>query len=178
MPGFAMGSFVGFAVFAPLWGWNHWDWGHHQLIIAGSPGVPVGGPGPPIRPVPWRYDPGHRGFVPYRTPGVQTRFTGPGQPRTTYENFRGYLPSMSVPAPARVPASHGEATVPAVRPAPASPVPRIEISPFVSAYGERPAPPALESFGAGPQVRTQEQRGAGSRMSTPPASGGGGRAHR
>jgi len=173
VPGFALGSFIGFAIFAPLWGWDHWDWGHHRLNIGGGTGFGAGGPALPLRPGPWHYDPTRRAGVPYRSGTTQAHFTtgGASELHSMHENFRGFVPAMNAPVPSNVPAPRAGGSAPAPQ------APRIEEPRFSPRVIERPAPPAMESFGSGAQVRTQEQRGAGSRMSAAP-SGGGGRGRR
>jgi hypothetical protein len=79
-PGYAFGSVVVFVIVAPLWGWNHWNWGGHGLLVGGTrhPGtlLPTGPPRP------WRYSPEHRHGVPFQGPVVHTasalRTGGPG----------------------------------------------------------------------------------------------------
>lgn len=177
VPGYALGSFIGFAIIAPWWGWDHWDWAHHRLNIGGAAGFGTGGPPLPLHPGPWRHDPQHRAGVPYRSNALQTRFSAPAEVSAARENFRGFSPSVVAPAPSALPAPRPSEAAPMPRaPSPVPQAPRYEQPRFPSGSAERPTPPAMESFGGGAQVRMQEQRGAGSRMSVP--SGGGGRTRR
>jgi len=174
VPGYAMGGFIGFAIVAPLWGWNHWDWGHHQINIVGGGTVPATGVVHlPLHPGPWRHEPGHRGGVPFRHGMTQAQFGGAVGRPSIRGSFRGYAPGASEPAPAEIRSLRQGTTAPALHvPAPVTESPRVEPAQFPHAIAEHPSPPALESFGNGAQVRTQEQRGASSRMSTPPQGGG------
>ncbi len=72
-PGYGYGSVIVFAIVAPLWGWNHWNWGGHGLLVGGStsghPGSLLPRTGPPH---PWRFNPEHRHGVPFQDPVVRT----------------------------------------------------------------------------------------------------------
>jgi len=205
LPGYAVGAFIGFAIVAPLWGWHHWDWRHHDLDIDGGPRAPLGQGRVPERPVPWRHDPGHRRGVPYRQPETQARFEGRASsaPPPARNPYRGYPPAENRQAPARKPSVHAspgvastdrapgrapassspapvQQQVPARPPAPPRPpAPVFEHAPVRPAAPviERAPPPALESFGRGAQVKSHEERGATSRTSTPAPSTGA-RGHR
>jgi len=166
-PGYPLGAFVGFSIFAPFWGWDSWDWHHHRLNI-----VP-GGPGPrfPLHPGPWLHDPGHRGGVPYRDAAVRARFEGTVDGRPARSEFRGY---GSTTVEQRLPSFQG-AQPPAPVRAPAPAVARPATPRYTPNVVQQRSAPAYESYGRGPQVHVQEQRGASSRMSAP---AGGGRVHR
>jgi uncharacterized protein DUF3300 len=173
VPGYAMGGFMTFAIVAPLWGWNHWDWGHHQLNIGGGAGPAPGVTRLPFHPGPWRHEPGHRGGVPFRHGLTQAQFGSAAGPPVIHGSFRGYPPSASAPAPAELRTLRQNTAAPQVHaPAPEPRMPMAEPLQFPHAAAEHPSPPAMESFGNGAQVRAQEQRGASSRMSTPSRGGG------
>ena len=173
VPGYPLGSFMVFALIAPLWGWNHWDWNHHRLNIGGGPGFGKGGPPLALHPGPWRHDPERRAGVPYRSGSAQARFGDTAELRSGRENFRGYFPSTVSPGRVSVPEPRTGVPAPVVRAPSAMPPPaRVEGPRYSPGVVERAAPPALESFGGGAQVRAQEQRGAGSRMSVAPSGGG------
>ena len=173
VPGYPLGSFMAFAIIAPLWGWNHWDWNHHRLNIGAGPGFGRGGPPLPLHPGPWRHEPERRAGVPYRSGSAQSSFGNAAELRSGRENFRGYFPTTTSPGRASVPEARTGVPAPVVRaPSGMPPSARIEGPRYSPGVVERPAPPALESFGGGAQVRMQEQRGAGSRMSVAPSGGG------
>lgn len=173
IPEYPLGSFMAFAIIAPLWGWNHWDWSHHRLNIGRGPGFAVAGPPLPLRPGPWHHDPDRRGGVPYRSSSAQARFGNAAELRSGRENFRGFFPTITSPAQTSVSEPRTGVPAPVVpAPSPMPQAPRGEPPRFSPGAFERRAPPAMESFGGGAQVRMQEQRGAGSRMSAAPAGGG------
>lgn len=172
-PGYALGTYIGFVIFAPFWGWHHWDWHHHRLDIGAGAGYGAGGPSLPLRPGPWQYDPAHRGGVPYHSGPAQARFGAAAGIGPSNESFRGYAPSAGAPPRPSPPVVRPTQIAPAAPPPrPAPPAPRMEepLPRPSTGFAERPAPPAFESFGRGPEVRAQEQRGSSSRMSAP--SGG------
>jgi len=179
VPGYDVGAFIAVPIFAPYWGWDHWDWRHHHIDIDGGVGTPPAPGGVRRQPVPWHHDPSHRGGVPYRDPGTRMRFEGPNDIHSVQSNYRGYAPA----APARTATVQGDRIRAAPPPPPVAPprapvverparppvppqaqAPRIVVP---SQVFERLPPPAMESFGRGEEVRIQEQRGASSRMSEP-----------
>ncbi len=94
-PGYVLaggiGFGVGFAISAPFWGWDRFDWRHHSIYIDRgrydrlSPGHPyIGG-------ATWQHDPYHRQGVPYRNPVVRAQFDAArlAAPRPA-QNVRGY----------------------------------------------------------------------------------------
>ena len=173
VPGYPLGSFMAFAIIAPLWGWNHWDWNHHRLNIGPGPGFGMAGPALPLHPGPWHHDPDRRAGVPYRSNSAQARFGNAAELRSGRENFRGYFPTITAPERPGVPEPRAGVPAPVVRAPSAMPQAARTVEPrFSPSAVERPAPPAFESFGGGAQVRMQEQRGAGSRTSVAPAGGG------
>lgn len=173
VPGYPIGSYIGFSIVVPFWGWNHWNWNQHGLNIVGGAGAATGGRFPPMRTGPWQHDPAHRGGVPYRDPVTRARFEGAAEMRSMRSEFRGYFPAETARAPTGLPATRYGATAPEPVHAPgATPaMPRAEAPRYAPAPVERASPPALESFGRGADVHAQEQRGASSRTSAP--SGGG-----
>lgn len=154
-PGYALGSSIGFAIFAPFWGWNQWDWQHHWLGIGAGGASGVVRPMLSLNPGPWHHDPAHRGGVPYVNGPTQARFGAAAGVEAANGNFRGYPTVAGAPA-----VSFPRAVPPAPRMDERPPRPSI-------GFAERPEPPAFESFGRGPEVRAQEQRGSSSRMSAP-----------
>jgi hypothetical protein len=168
-PGYALGVTIGFVIFAPYWGWHHWDWHHHRLDIGPAAGAGPGAPLLPLQPGPWRYDPAHRGGVPFHSGAAQARFGAAAAGGISNENFRGY--PMGAGAPRAMPSvvSPGEAppAIPSPRAAPPAPRREEPLPRPSTGFAERPAPPAFESFGRGSEVHVQEQRGSSSRMSAP-----------
>ncbi len=170
VPGYAFGSFIGFAIVAPLWGWDQWDWRHHRLDVGPAAVNPRGGSRSIAQPMPWKHIPEHRGGVPYRDAGTRARFEGAADAHAAQGNFRGYAPAAPAamqPGRAALPSRSAE---PAPVRAPVNPpsAARRETPRAAAPMMQRPSAPALESFGHGPQVHAQEQRGASSRMSAPP----------
>jgi hypothetical protein len=97
LPGFAFGSFIGFAIVGPLWGWHHWDWRHHRLDV-GAGGPPRGGGRVPGHQIPWQHDPEHRAGVPYRDDGTRARVLGNGDAASRRDRYRGYSSSSALTA--------------------------------------------------------------------------------
>ncbi len=94
-PGYVLaggiGFGIGFAISAPFWGWDRFDWRHHSIYVDRgrydrlSPGHPfIGG-------ATWQHDPYHRQGVPYRNPVVRAQFDAArlAAPRPA-QNVRGY----------------------------------------------------------------------------------------
>jgi len=187
VPGYALGSYIAFPIVAPYWGWDHWRWRHHEIDIDDGAATSHFRPSP-VRPAPWRHNPGHRGGVPYRDPTVRSRFERGGDVHSAQGDFRGYSSAPAKPVPSNRPEVQPyRPTPPPRRPdvQPVAPAPPIARAPIVRPAMPRPEPPraappmvesrpppALESFGRGAQVHTQEQRGASSRMSAPVSGGG------
>jgi hypothetical protein len=114
-PGYAFGSVVVFVIVAPLWGWNHWNWGSHGLVVGGN--AHSGRLLPPGPPRPWRFSPEHRHGVPFQGPAVRAV----GQQRTAGHNpqdrsGRDVPAGPPVSGNVQVPAARAPALVPA-RPA-------------------------------------------------------------
>jgi hypothetical protein len=89
-PGYAFGTYIGFVIFAPYWGWHHWDWPHHHLDIDAGAGYPRTGKHLPERPIPWRHDPEHRAGVPYRDDATRGRVLGNAEDDSRRSRYRGY----------------------------------------------------------------------------------------
>jgi Protein of unknown function (DUF3300) len=137
-------GWLGVAVIAPLWGWNHWDWVRHRIDIDRDRFAALNRNRPPIGGAAWEHDPSHRHGVAYRNPGVRDRFAGSKGAPELRRGFRGYPTGAALqPAPA---VGHPQALR-------SLPTPRL--------------PPAFESFGRGSDMRMQIERGHASRMSMP-----------
>ncbi len=78
---------VGFSVIRPLWGWSYWSWHRHGLFI--PPHLPHTWP---LRPGPWRHDPGHRRGLPYRGLPYEGRDHGPTRPGRPFPPARPPTP--------------------------------------------------------------------------------------
>ena len=159
--GYPVGSFINVGVVAPLWGWDHWDWRHHQLEISGGPGARGGAPRGPF--VAWHFDPVHRGGVPYGNAANRARFEGGADIHAVNGGFRGYTEVPAAPAPVEQPNSSRADTT------------TREHASTEYANPQRAAPLAYESYGRSSEVHEQEQRGASSRASV---HSSGGRVHR
>lgn len=151
---------IGVPIFLPLWGWNHWDWRHHEITIDRDRFGRLSGGRAPSETV-WRHEPAHRLGAPYQTPAARQRFPGLAEPPAADAVHRGY-PERGQPR-----------TAPAARAAPNAPRPT-PATPTAPARPLRPAPaaaprvpPAFESFGRGDQVRNEAARGQASRMTIP-----------
>jgi hypothetical protein len=156
---FAFGTFVAFAIVAPFWGWDTWDWHHHHLNV-GPPRrgpdrrPPPGGTSRIPERHPWKFAPEHRGGVPYHDPAVQARVGGGSAARTPYRGFepqqgnspRENFPRQNPPAAGfQGGAPHGAASAPLDRtPVLPSPPIRVPAAPALPPPPIRvPATPAL-----------------------------------
>lgn len=153
----ADGALIGFgagcSVVGPLWGWNHWDWGHHRLDI-----VSVRPNGAPVRAGPWEHDPAHRRGVPYRNAVLAGRYQRESD--ASRRDFRGFS-GLSATTRAPEVAQRGTEFAPRASPT--------RIAPSSS----RNAAPAYESFDEGARARGQAARGAASRSTSSSGSHGG-----
>jgi hypothetical protein len=151
-----VGFGVGIAIVPPLWGWHHWDWPRHRLLVGGPV---LHGQRPPPGDSSWRHDPVHRHGIPYRDSGTRARFLG-----GPHGDVRGYgkgTPGSPAPRPGPPPGpSRGAAPSKA-------PGGLVGVTPFPG--GARPGPPAFESFGRGTDVRAHTDRGQSSRRTIPSA---------
>jgi Protein of unknown function (DUF3300) len=158
--GYPVGSFINVGVVAPLWGWDHWDWRHHQLVISGGPGA-RGSAVPRGQFAAWHFDPAHRGGVPYGNAANRARFEGSTDIHAVNGGFRGYTAVPAAPAPAPDEQPNFSRADTASR----------ENAGTEYTNLRRDAPPAYESFGRGSDVHEQEQRGASSRASVHSSGG-------
>ena len=167
---------IGVGVLAGLWGWDRWDWMHHDIAIDPERynGINSYAIAHDHRPAYsgtiWQHDPAHRVGVPYVNQAVQQQFErAPAGSVDARRDFRGFVAS-------------GGATGSYLGAAPS--VERQTAAPVFNAVVRPPAPrpmaPAFASVGRGPEVRAQSQRGQASRQSMAAApqrsvsSGGGG----
>jgi hypothetical protein len=143
-----------------LWGWNHWDWAHHEIAIDAGRYNRINNYAiahdqrPAFAGTTWQHDPAHRVGVPYGNPAVQQQFQrAPAGSIDARRDFRGFIASGGVPG-----TSFGAA----------SPAQRNTV-PVVNAVArptfQRPVAPAFASVGRGPDIRVQSQRGQASRQS-------------
>ena len=102
-PGLAVGAFGcgwwGGPIFAPYWGWNHWDWRNHRLVIDRGRFAALNG----NRPTPgngntWQHDPAHRHEVPYTNPALQDRFGGVARASDVERSDRGFETPSAPPS--------------------------------------------------------------------------------
>ena len=173
---------VGFGVIGALWGWDQWNWGHHDIhidaeryntinnyAIAHDNRPRYNGNGSS-----WQHDPAQRRGVPYGNTVVQQRFRPAVAGATdTRRDFRGFdnrtaMPTARIPAPIRqVAPNPAHAAPPQFQPAPTATIGRAASPPQAMV---RPVAPAFSSFGNGSTVRAQSQRGQASRQATAPAA--------
>jgi len=85
-------------IFAPLWGWDRWDWRQHRIDVDRGRYTALNGNRPPIgNGGTWEHDPSHRRGVPYTNPSLQARFgAGAGAPGIN-RGMRGF-PTAAMPA--------------------------------------------------------------------------------
>lgn len=179
------GFSIGFGIVEGLWGWDHWDWHRHEIIVddrryaelnRGRPANFAGNA--------WAHDPDHRHGVPYHSAAVSQRFQT--QATEARQGYRGYFNS---PNRAATPNSNfHQAAVPTATPAArsftapqahtnslqsqaqaqthAAAEPRLNtVAP--TQHTTQRAAPMFESFSHGSDVRTQAARGSFSRASAP-----------
>jgi hypothetical protein len=156
-PGVVIGGFgfgwFGVSIVAPLWGWDHWDWGRHRIDIDRNWFASFNRQRPPVGGGTWEHDPLHRHGVPYRDSATRARFPGAAVSPDALRSFRGYPTGPAVqsrPAP-------GGALPQVIRPQAAPP----------TAVRPQAAPPVFQSYGRGAEIRSQAERGQSSRMSMP-----------
>jgi hypothetical protein len=189
--GFAFG--VGFAISAPFWGWDHFDWGHRSIFIDHdrynrlSPGHPfIGG-------ATWQHDPYHRQGVPYRNPVVRAQFDaarlGAPRPAQNVRGFEGGRPGAPgtgfAPRPGGAPAGERPGAPGPNNFRPGAPAPGRPAAPSPQARAAAPAPAyhpaaaappaprapatAFEGVSRGGGVRTDANRGYASHAAAQPA---------
>jgi hypothetical protein len=178
-PGIYFG--VGFGIVGALWGWNQWDWGHHDIHIDSdrynriNNYAIVHDSRPRYTASNWQHDPASRGGVPYGNAAVRQRFqpnaAGAADTRRDFRGFDNRGGAAAAPAPAVT--NQNNARVPTPPPqqqqqqrAPVAAASR----PAPQPAAQRPAVPAFSRFGNGADVRAQSQRGQASRQSMAPAA--------
>ncbi len=169
-PGFFDGAAIGdlglgwfgFGINVPLWGWGHWDWGHHRIDIDGGRYNTINAHHPPLASGAWRHDPIHRGGVPYRDAATRSRFQGTSATVDARRNYRGFPAAPVRQSGHAVEIIRGTA---------------FQTNRQTQSYRVPSPPPAFESFGRGEDVRAQATRGYASRQLLPAMTerGGGGR---
>ncbi len=187
-PGYVLaggiGFGLGFAIAAPFWGWDRFDWRHHSIYIDRgrydrlSPGHPfVGG-------ATWQHDPYHRQGVPYRNPVVRAQFDAArlAAPRPA-QNVRGYeggRPGGGAPGAPGQAFQHPGNALPQGHAAqaarPAGPFPQARQGGPPPAYHQANSPPpaprapstAFEGVPRGNAVRADANRGYASHAAAQP----------
>ena len=190
-PGIYFG--VGFGVIGALWGWDRWDWGHHDIHIDPDRYNRINTYAiahdnrPRYSANSWQHDPAQRRGVPYGDPAVRQRFqpavagSPPHAAIFAASTIAPVHPLPSIrdgqPGPCRDAAGgaarpwcHGRRTGPCRDAAAGAACAR--------RHGRRTGPasrsasggPGLLGFGHGPDVRAQAQRGQTSRQSMTPAA--------
>jgi hypothetical protein len=153
---------IGFAIVAPLWGWDDWDWRHRYIHIDADRYNRINRYDIERRHRPaldrdrWEHDPYHRRGVAYRDPADRARFTrqqsgSPAERRA----YRGYATAAPSPAPQSraapaAPRTQRQVAAPTGRGAAIPPQTQAPVAPNVS----RTAP--AQHLG-GPTATTQRQ---------------------
>ncbi len=194
-PGIYFG--LGFGIVGALWGWDSWDWRHHDIYIDPDRFNRINNYAiahdnhPRYTGNTWQHDPAHRRGVPYGAPAVRQKFQ-PAAVRApdARRDFRGFDNRGATPTPAatgRAGAPPGVArtdetrrAAPGATPRPAPGIaarpptppaqPHPPAAPPPRPAVQRPAVPAFSSLGTGPEVRAQSQRGQASRQAMVPAA--------
>jgi len=173
-PGIFFG--IGFGVIGALWGWDRWDWDHHDIYIdpdrynrINNHSI-VHDNSPRYTANTWQHDPAHRRGVPYSDPAVRQKF----QPASagsanTRRDFRGFDNRGTAPGAASPGAVRGAA--PAVAPRPADIARPAARQPATGRQGSLPSAQGAGEAGrlpqAGPPARTATPR-TNARTVTPP----------
>jgi hypothetical protein len=153
--GLWIGFGIGFPIFGPSWGWNHWDWRHHRLDWVDAR---AGG-----RSGAWEHDPAHRLGVPYRNQAAAARFEARSD--AVRRDVRGF-PATGDRSAAVLDTMEQRGTR---EERSTSLAPRSEPTRNATPTYRAP-PPTFESFGRGSQVRQESARGASSRSAPAPRS--------
>jgi hypothetical protein len=169
-PGIYFG--IGVGVLAGLWGWNHWDWAHHDIAIDAGRYNRINNYAiahdhrPAYTGTTWQHDPAHRVGVPYANAAVQQKFQrAPAGSVDARRDFRGFVASGGVPGTSfgatvqGSPAQRGAAPIGERRAAAPT------FNAVARPVAPRPVAPAFSSVGRGAEVRVQSQRGQASRQS-------------
>jgi len=114
-PGWWWGPAIDVGFYAPLWGWDRWDWRRHEIHLDHDrfDRLEWRGRAPLFQGDTWQHDPYHRRGVAYRGTTTIQRFApastpSPGTPRT----FRGYsTPSGPLGAPSTLPSTRQPRTL-------------------------------------------------------------------
>lgn len=80
----------GTAIFAPLWGWDRWDWAGRRMDIDQDRFAGLNRGRQPIGGGVWAHDPSHRQGVPYQSTAMRDRLQGPSMERSAAGAARGY----------------------------------------------------------------------------------------
>jgi len=84
-------------IFAPLWGWDRWDWRHRRIDIDSGRFGRLNGNRPPVgNGSTWQYDPSHRHGVPYVSPSLEARFGASTRTSDVSRSVRGF-PGAAIP---------------------------------------------------------------------------------
>lgn len=178
-PGIYFG--IGFGVVGALWGWDRWDWGHHDIHIDADRYNGINNYAishdnrPRYTESSWRHDPAQRRGVPYGNPGLRQQFQpasgGSANSRRGFRGFdnRGGAPVANQPAGSRAvtnqvghggPGSPAAASMPPVRPGAPAAVPMAPARPGMAPAMQQHAPTAMQTAptamrGAAPQPAFQ-----------------------
>jgi Protein of unknown function (DUF3300) len=78
----------------PLWGWDHWDWRHHQINIDHDRFARLDQGRNPLASGVWRHDPAHRLGAPYQAPAVRSTYAAAAGSESERRAVRGYEPAV------------------------------------------------------------------------------------
>jgi hypothetical protein len=86
--GFFWGA--GIAIAGSIWGWNHFDWRHHDIDININKWNSINGNRSKITSGKWEHNPARRGPVPYKNKEVRDKFKQTDRGPAGNKDFRGY----------------------------------------------------------------------------------------
>lgn len=88
LDGFFWGA--GVAIATGIWGWNHFDWHHHNVDIDVNKWNSINVNRAHITSNTWKYRPDHRGPVPFGNKELRDKFGQNGRSREASRDFRGF----------------------------------------------------------------------------------------
>jgi hypothetical protein len=83
---------IGIGIVDAFWGWDHWDWHSHRIVIDDRRYEEINRGRPPAHEGFWEHDPGHRHGVPYANPAARAHFQS-AEDTARRNSFRGFANS-------------------------------------------------------------------------------------